>query len=86
MLLAVLAFTKGLLGLGNVHLHSSTTAKTNSKDQHSKSWRKYNLNKTQHEQLLLETTTDTKKKKYCKKRKLNPNPPWASSFFLVETT
>jgi hypothetical protein len=29
MLLAVLAFTKGLLGLGNVHLHPSTTAKTN---------------------------------------------------------
>jgi hypothetical protein len=29
MLLAVLAFTKGLLGLGNVHLHPSATAKTN---------------------------------------------------------
>jgi hypothetical protein len=53
----------------------------NSKDEHSKSWKKYNLNKTQHEQLVLETTTDTKKKKYCKKRNLNTNHPWASLFF-----
>ncbi len=51
----------------------------NSKDEHSKSWKKYNLIKTQH--VLLETTTDTKKRKYRKKRNLNTKPPWASSFF-----
>ncbi len=52
----------------------------NSKDEHSKSWKKYNLIKTQHEQLL-ETTTDTKKRKYRKKRSLNTNPRWASFSF-----
>jgi hypothetical protein len=44
MLLAVLAFTKGLLGLGNVHLHSSTTAKTNIQKAGSTTSTKPNMN------------------------------------------
>jgi hypothetical protein len=74
MLLAVLAFTKGLLGLGNVHLHPSTTAKTNiQKAGGSTTSTKPSMNSF--------FTTDTKKKKYCKKRNLNTNPPWASFVF-----